>query len=359
MEAVKVLIIDDKQENLDLLERVLNNLCVEFTSLTNAEKAIELSQTIKFDLCIIDIRMPMDGFSVYDQITETQLNSSLPVIYMAEKTDLQNMERAYSRGCLDLISRPFRADELFSKISIHTKILSQQKDLKNLINSKEKILSMVAHELRSPFNALIGFSDLLMSNYKSNEDDTNQFFMEKINSISNQTLTLLNDLLNYSLHQQDKILSSVDELNLKSVLEGVCLQLKPIANLKEIHMNKLVEGDPIIKGDKAMLATLFRNLISNAIKFTPHRGAIKLDVYQEKNEVIIKIEDKGVGMEEEEIKNLFKMDERITKKGTNNEIGSGYGLLLVKEIIEKHQGIINVESKKGEGSIFTVILPLS
>ena len=359
MKAFKVLIIDDKQENLDLLEKVLNNLCVDFTSQTDGIKAIDLCQTIKFDLCVIDIRMPIDGFIVYDKIAETHLNSSLPVIYMTEKTDFINMERAYSRGCLDLISRPFRADELFSKISIHTKILSQQQELKNLINSKEKILSMVAHELRSPFNALIGFSDLLMSNYKNNEEETNQFFMEKINSISNQTLTLLNDLLNYSLHQQDKILTSVDELSLKSVLEAVCLQLKPIANLKEIHMNKIVSGEPVIKGDKAMLATLFRNLISNAIKFTPHRGAIKLNVYQEENEVIIKIEDKGVGMEEEEMKNLFKMDERITKKGTNDEVGSGYGLLLVKEIIDKHQGNIKVESKKGEGSIFTVILPLS
>ncbi len=359
MENVKILIVDDKQENLNLIEKVLEGLSLEINSFTDAGEAVLKCQDTKFDLLIIDIRMPIIGFNVFNKISETDLNNGVPVIYLAEKTDIPNIELAYSKGCLDLILRPFRADELFSKISIHTKLQSQQKELRSLINAKEKVLSMVAHELRSPFNALIGFSDLLMNNYKSNEDDTNEFFMEKINSISNQTLGLLNDLLNYSLHQQDKILASSDELSLKSVLDGVCLQLKPIGNLKEICMNKVVEGDPIIKGDKAMLATLFRNLISNAIKFTPQKGAINLNVLQNEQEVNIKIADKGVGMNEEELRNLFKMDERVTKKGTNNEVGSGYGLLLVKEIIDKHKGSISVDSKKGEGTTFTVNLPLS
>lgn len=237
----------------------------------------------------------------------------------------------------------------------------QKEDLSKLNATKDKLFSILAHDLRNPFNVIIGFSDLLLKDY-CNLDKAEIFYLiSQIHTSSTKTNELLDNLLNWSQSQIKRVVFNQDFLNLRHVVEETKGLLEGELLIKSIHFKNLINPEISVNSDLNMLKVILRNLITNAIKFTPKNGIITIQTVQNTTPQFtqISITDTGIGIANERIHNLFQLCDNISTRGTENEHGTGLGLILCKEFVEKHGGSIWVESKLNEGTTFFFTLPSS
>ncbi len=231
--------------------------------------------------------------------------------------------------------------------------------LKELNATKDKLFSIIAHDLRSPFCAILGFSELLIDNTENFEVAESEKYVGIINSSAKNTLILLDNLLNWAKSQTGQFIYKSEKLNLSSVFHNILEISNSNAKIKNISLNYIQTDDIEVYADVNMLNIVLRNLIVNAIKFTNSNGEITVYAVKNQNYIEITVSDNGVGMNEETRNKLFKIDSNITTAGTADEKGSGLGLILCKEFIEKQGGEIWVESELGKGSDFKFTLPFN
>jgi len=238
-------------------------------------------------------------------------------------------------------------------------ILEINKELFQLNADKDRFMSILAHDLKSPFNSLLGFLELLTQNIHNYDLDKIEKQINIVNNSAKNTYKLLEDLLMWVRSQSGKLPYEPVMINFFNVCEEVIDILLPIANSKNIKLNHFAAEEINFMADADMLKTVLRNLITNAIKFT-HSGG-KVDIYAEwiENRINITVSDNGVGIEPDVIHKLFDISQKITTNGTANEPGTGLGLLLCKEFVEKHGGKIKVDSELGKGSVFVFEIPVS
>jgi len=217
---------------------------------------------------------------------------------------------------------------------------------------KDKFFSIIGHELRNPFTAIIGFSDLLAEQIKEKDYEGIDKYAKFIGQSSKQALNLLMNLLEWSRAQTGRIEFNPEKLNLEDVIEENKMHFSIIAKQKVITIKKVISNDLTVFADRPMLSTVLRNLISNAIKFTGEKGKIKISAEKSGKKVTVNVSDNGIGIEPEKLKKLFQLDVSNSTPGTNNEKGTGLGLILCKEFVEKHGGKIWVQSKPGKGTTF-------
>jgi signal transduction histidine kinase len=224
--------------------------------------------------------------------------------------------------------------------------------LEELNSTKDKFFSIIAHDLRNPFSVLLGMSDLLLSNYESYDDETRLELISIQNETTKQTFKLLENLLEWAKIQRSAIDFVRQEIHLNEIIDQCLNHHKEISKQKEISLTNALENDIKLNADSNMIQTVLRNLVMNAIKFSNRGGEIKIHAQKSDEFVEITVEDNGVGISTENIQKLFKIENNITTKGTANEKGTGLGLMLCKEFVEKHGGKIWVESELGKGSSF-------
>jgi len=233
------------------------------------------------------------------------------------------------------------------------------KSLKISNETKDKFFSIISHDLRSPFNSLLGFTDMLMQNYDTFSDKERMLIIESLNASSKTTYLLLENLLSWSSSQTGRMEFSLQKTELKTLIDQIILLSKPAADSKHIELVDNTKADLSVYADKNMLNTILRNLITNAIKFTESNGKVMISAERstKKGFVEISVIDTGIGIPVKKIDELFLIDKNVSTLGTNDEKGTGLGLILCKEFIEKQGGEIWVESEIGKGSQFKLILP--
>jgi len=237
-------------------------------------------------------------------------------------------------------------------------IQQQNKVLTDLNNTQNKLFSIIAHDLRNPFNILLNFSEMLMhSSDEFNQEDI-VLLASQMNIVSKQTYNLLENLLEWFRLQTGHLKPNPVQSNLRSILLEVLQLANELAAKKEIIIVNHIKPHIMVLCDKEMTKTILRNLITNAIKFTNHHGQIILDATTNGTNVNITVTDTGVGIAPEILPQLFSFETNATTFGTENEVGSGIGLHLCKELIEKQEGKIWVESQVNKGSCFGFSLPL-
>lgn len=241
--------------------------------------------------------------------------------------------------------------------NLETMVMKRTRDLAEANATKDKFFSIIAHDLKSSFNSLIGFSDILMTDFEELEDSDKLRFIAKIKNLSETTYKLLQNLLEWSRMQTGRISYKPDVFDLYTVIKSVLRLQKSHANSKNIHLVSTISPGMKVFADINMTSTILRNICSNAIKFTEPGGEVILRAEQAHGFVKIEIEDSGIGIDTDELENLFQISKRVKTFGTAMEEGTGLGLILVKEFIDLNKGHINVESKRGEGSKFTITLP--
>lgn len=245
------------------------------------------------------------------------------------------------------------------KVEDRTRTIELQKD--NLIElnaTKDKFFSIIAHDLKSPFTSILGFSEILEKNIEKYDKEKIKQYVSNISNSANQTFKLLENLLEWARLQRGAIVPEFQKINLVLIAEDTCLLNNDVALRKDIIIQNNIVSDIFSNCDMNITKTIFRNLISNALKFTNADGVVSLSACQKDSFIEIQIQDTGVGIPTDKISNLFSLEKNISTNGTANEKGTGLGLLLCKELVEKQGGKILVESELGKGSIFKFTLPL-
>lgn len=255
--------------------------------------------------------------------------------------DLDNTFLGYIGSCYDI-----------------TEIKNSELSLIELNATKDKFFSIIAHDLKTPFNSIIGFSELLVDNVKENDYDKVAEFAGIILQSSKRAMDLLINLMEWSQLQSGRMDFNPELFDVSMLIDEVILLLKGIADQKSITIENQLTRSVQVFADMEMISAVMRNLISNALKFTQTGGCLSISALSKENEVIITVSDNGVGLPEDRINKLFILSESYSTPGTNKEKGTGLGLILCNEFIKKNNGLIWVESEIGKGSSFSFSLPL-
>ena len=236
-------------------------------------------------------------------------------------------------------------------------LIESEAKLKVSNNTKDKFFSIIAHDLKSPFNALLGFSNMLLKDHKQYDEEKREEMINSINSSAKGAFDLLENLLTWAQSQSGVIEYRPEKINLKILLSETVFDLQGQAINKNIQVLDTFSENELIFADKNMIATVLRNLVSNAIKFTHKNGKVIIGAEQAENNMLISVTDTGVGMDKDELQKIFAISEKVSTSGTENETGTGLGLILCKEFVEKHGGEIWVESEIEKGSTFSFTIP--
>ena len=232
-------------------------------------------------------------------------------------------------------------------------------ELKKHNADKDRLISILAHDLRSPFTVILGYSELLLENIRKLDINKIESFVKEIFQSTQLTFTLLEDLLKWAKMQSGKIIFEPQKLSFKIICLKSLEFLIPVANAKNIKINISTADNINVFADINMLKTILRNLVSNAIKFTNKDGTLNIYAVENSENVTISVADNGIGIKPDSLTSLFDISQNHTTKDLAGEKGSGLGLVLCKEFVEKHGGIIWVESEFGKGSEFKFTLPIN
>ena len=232
-----------------------------------------------------------------------------------------------------------------------------QQQLQELNATKDKFNSIIAHDLKSPFNSILGFSNLLIKYSDKKDFSKVKEFSEHILEISTQTFKLLENLLVWSRSQTGKISFNPKAMDVRIPVKNATDQLYPTAKRKEINIVTDIQT-VVVTVDESMFHTVLQNVLSNAIKFSRRGSNVHVRAFEEKDKLILEVTDNGIGMDADTLEKLFHIDETVSQVGTEGERGTGLGLIISKEFVERHRGHISVKSDIGKGSCFTIELPL-
>lgn len=364
-EQYQILIVDDIAENLQVLGNILSDKGYNIGYATNGAQALEAADHSEPDLILLDISMPeMDGFEVCKQLKDQDKTKHIPVIFLTARTESEDIVNGFSVGAVDYITKPFNPPELITRVNTHLnlsrskKLIEQQnEELKALNNSKDKFFSLIAHDLKGPLNGLVGLSSILLKKDDLLDDKEVDHYHKLLFEASKHGLNLLENLLDWSRSQTGRIQFNPDNYDLVELVQDKISLLRANAEHKKISIKEDLPDLAQSYCDHNMISGVIRNLLSNAIKFTPKHGEITVGISDEKDHWKVWVKDTGVGLTDEERSKLFRLDAHHTTRGTDNEKGTGLGLLLCKEFTEKNGGTIWVESKKYKGSTFNFTVP--
>lgn len=396
---IKILLVDDNENNLLSMEVALEKDDYVFFRATSGREALRiLLHEEDFSLILLDVKMPtMDGYETAELIYQRDKLKQIPIIFItAHDYEEAAMFKGYQAGAVDFVRKPFNADVLRSKVAVFAELyrknqlLTKQEEKLQAINadllrlnreleqrvhdrtlalenlnqelqalniSKDKFLSVMSHDLRNPLTAL------LASSGKLNEDPENlspgqvKQLSQIIHRTSNKLLKQLNEVIEWAKKQSRKTSFNPQKVLLAEGAEESLELLKPNAQQKKIKIQNNIPKDMEVMADPLMLRSIVQNLVTNAIKYTPEGGLVRLSAKTDAKMVCIFVADSGIGMAPEMTSRLFNNTEQRSLSGTNNEQGSGLGLLLVSDFVTQHGGWINVESAPGKGTTICFTIP--
>ncbi|OQY59647.1 MAG: hypothetical protein B6245_05585 [Desulfobacteraceae bacterium 4572_88] len=353
-----ILIVDDVPKNIQLAGSILQKEKHNIFFANNGVNALRLIKKNKFDLILLDIMMPeMDGFEICEKLKASPETSDIPVIFLTAKSDNESTIKGFEAGAVDYVTKPFNEKELLARVRTHLELRQTQASLQEANVTKDKFFSIIAHDLKNPFNSLLVLSKLLLNNFDGFDDEKKKEFIQVIYDTSDHGRNLLENLLDWSRMQIGRFKWQPDKIDLFTYgFENVSL-LKACAENKKISLESEIEKGSMVYADPNMTRMIIRNLMSNALKFTSEGGYVKVSAKMLDNEAVVTVSDNGLGIKEENIRKLFKIDTHHSTPGTADERGTGLGLILCKEFVDKNGGKIWIESEFQKGSDFKFTLP--
>ena len=410
-----ILIVDDQPNNIKIVSTLLNTKYNLYIANSGAG-AIKILEKVQPDLILLDVMMPeMTGYEACEIIKSNPDTKDIPIIFLTAKTETEDIVQGFELGAVDYIAKPFSAKEIVVRIQNHinlsiamktiqrqneemeefhselmktneeliaskdaieqnayevnmlnTQLLETQEELTALNaellqanQEKDKFFSLIAHDLRSPLSGIMSITELMISEAAELSEQERDEFLLNIRDSSIKLFRLLENLLEWAKVQRGVMTFSPDVLELKEYIQLIISLVESNAMQKAISIDNKVNAEARVNADADMLNGILRNLISNAIKFTPMGGEIEVGISPtESNRFItIYVKDSGIGIPPKIIDKLFTLGENTSRPGTDGESSSGLGLILAKEFAEKHGGRIWVESELGNGSTFYFTLP--
>jgi signal transduction histidine kinase len=374
-----ILVVDDQPENLKVLGNMLRENGYVPTFAKSGVKALSAIKNKLPVLILLDVMMPgMSGFDVCKQLKREPILADIPVIFLTGKADQADIITGLELGAVDYVTKPFNYRELITRVNTHVEletakeilgkkveelehakvaIAKKIEELKQANATKDKFFSIIAHDLMTPFTALLAFSSMLTDKNVQLSAKQKDQFINNIMEASNSGYNLLKNLLDWSRSQTGRLKIKPALINLKYIVDNNVELVGDNAIAKNVNIFSHIDELTQVFADVHTFDTVIRNLLSNAVKFTPTNGKIEIFAKTQDSEVEISISDTGVGIKVADIDKLFRTDVSFSTLGTAKESGTGLGLTLCQEFVEKNGGTIGVESEEGKGSRFYVRLP--
>ena len=249
-------------------------------------------------------------------------------------------------------------EDITKEIDLQNELKERGKELEELIATRNKFFSIIAYDLINSFSTIEGFAKLLLEESSSFTTEERESFLQLIVNSSQNTNRSLENLILWSRLQVGNMDYALENVNIVDLINDTLSQLRAMAEKKNINIEVSLPEQLCLTLDKFMISTVLRNLITNAIKYTHKSGSISINLEEKEGRIQVSVKDKGIGIYKENIEKLFKITEKFSMQGTEQEEGTGLGLILSKEFIDLHNGEIMVESQIGKGSTFTFTLPL-
>ena len=362
-----ILIVDDIPRNLQVLGNILKNEGYETAVATSGKQALATIEKAKPDLILLDIMMPdMDGYEVCRQIKSHTDYKDIAIIFLTGKSDSGEIVKGFNLGASDYITKPFQKSELMARVRTQLEIkayrdtIEEQNEQLNRHNAnKDRLFSIISHDLRSPFQGLLGLTQILHEELDTLERDEIIEYIGMIHQSSSKFYNLLENLLQWTIVERGQIDFNPEPIRILDVITEIIELYSAVSRHKDIRYEIEADNSLQLYSDLNALQTILRNLLSNAIKFSNPGGTVKIKATANGQFTELGIIDAGVGMEPGSAAKIFDIDHMKSRPGTQNEKGSGLGLLITKSLIERGGGSIRVESTPGEGSAFYFTQPAS
>ena len=363
----KILIVDDVMSNVLLLKVLLTNEKFAIATASNGRQALEQVEKENPDLVLLDVMMPdMSGFEVAQHLKSNPQTAEIPIIFLTALNSTADIVKGFQVGANDFISKPFNKEELISRVTHQISlvaakrlILSKTEELQRTIAGRDKLYSVIAHDLRSPMGSIKMVLNMLILNLPFEKIGAEMYeLLTMANQTTEDVFSLLDNLLKWTKSQIGKLNVVYQDVDLVEVTDGVIEIFSMVASLKKIRIREMKPERMMVNADIDMLKTVVCNLLSNAIKFSKENSEILVKMEEVNGMAVVSVQDHGCGISEEGQKKLLHADTHFSTFGTNNEEGSGLGLLLCKDFVVKNGGKLWFTSKEGEGSIFSFSIPV-
>lgn len=362
----KILIVDDVVSNVLLLKILLSNEKFQVCTANCGEMCLEQTKSEHPDLILLDVMMPgIDGFETAKILKSTPELRDIPIIFLTALNNPNDLVHGFQVGASDFLTKPFNKEELIVRVMHQVELVAakrfierQNSELRATISNRDKMYSVIAHDLRSPMASIRMVLNLVVSAVpKEMVGDELFSLLDKANKESEEVHDLLDNLLKWTKSQTGRLTVVTQDLDLNDIIPGVVDIFEMIAMTKQIKLQFQGTGGPlVVRADNDMLKTVVRNFISNAIKFSPEGSSVEISMTRDDDFARISVHDHGVGIAPERLGGIFHKGD--TTYGTGGEEGSGLGLQLCADFARKNGGDVDVTSVLGEGSTFSVTVPL-
>ncbi len=361
-----ILIVDDQPDIIDSVTGYLktkeNNY--KFLQAINGQMACEVALKRMPDLIIMDWEMPiMNGYEALLEIKSNPQTNHIPVIMATGRSSSDDLDKALNAGAADYIRKPIEKQELSARVrtclnlSMYIQEIKAQNDkLIDLNREKDGLVNVVAHDLRSPLSTISGFVELMR---RENSLSTSQNeFLTVIDKMTREGIFFIDDLLDVHSFEFGKSKVVLSEFDVNEFLEDWVKTLEQQLRRKEQKLITQIQlGNSTFKTDHFLLRRIMNNLLSNAIKFSEKKANIYVSVQESENHINFSVRDEGPGISDEDKKNMFKRFQKLSARPTDGESSNGLGLSIIKTLVEKLKGKIEVNSVLGEGTEFKISLP--
>ena len=362
----KILIVDDVVSNVLLLKILLSNEKFQVCTANCGNMCIEQAKKEKPDLILLDVMMPdINGFDTAVILKKDPETQDIPIIFLTALNNPSDLVHGFQVGANDFLTKPFNKEELVMRVMHQIQLVAakriivrQNEELRRTISNRDKMYSVIAHDLRSPMASIRMVLNLAV-NVVSPETVGEEIFglLDKANRESEETHDLLDNLLKWTKSQTGRLNVVYQDIDLDDIIPGAVDIFMMIAEMKKIDLKYIPADEKLtVHGDNDMIKTVIRNFLSNAIKFTPEGKGIEVFYKREGDFARISVRDHGVGIAADRVDSIFHKGE--TTYGTGGEEGSGLGLQLCQDFARKNGGDAYVESVEGEGSTFSFTIPL-
>ncbi len=362
-----ILVVDDVISNVLLLKVLLAAQKFNVITASNGMEAIDITKKQQPDLILLDVMMPgMSGFELAQKLKNDPEVQHIPIIFLTALNSTADIVTGFKVGANDFISKPFNKEELvirvnhqISLIAAKRIILQKTEELKKTIQGRDKMYSVIAHDLRSPLGSIKMVLNMFVMTMSPQMIGEEQYEMlDSANKSTEELFNLLDNLLKWTKTQTGRLTVVFQDFELVKSISGVLEIFSLVSSSKNIELIFDSNEEINVRGDIDIVKTITRNLLSNAIKFSLSGSKIIIEVKKIDNMAVVSVKDFGKGMSQEEQQKLFNSETHFSKYGTNNEEGSGLGLLLCKDFATKNKGDLWLQSEEGKGSTFFFSIPL-
>ena len=353
--------------NVLLLKVLLTNEKFKVVTANNGKDALVQAAEKQPDLILLDVMMPeMNGFEVSEKLKANPVTQNIPIIFLTALNTTSDIVKGFKVGANDFISKPFNKEELvirvthqISLVAAKRIILRQTEELRKTIMGRDKLYSVIAHDLRSPMGSIKMVLNMLILSLPPSQIGEEMYQMLSMaNQSTEDVFALLDNLLKWTKSQIGKLNVVYQDFNIVENIASVIEIFNLVAGIKNIKLRYLGDDKIEVHADIDMMKTIMRNLLSNAIKFSYNDSEIVVGARIVDDSVVVSVRDSGKGMSEEDQRKLLNTETHFSKYGTNNEEGSGLGLLLCLDFAVKNGGRLWFESEEGKGSTFYFSVPL-